>query len=92
MTCRAIGPVVVSMLILTVPYLNQAGFDQIFNLYNPLVFSVADIFETYVYRVGLVDRQYDFGAAVNLFQNLVAVMFVLIANTLARRYSEYALW
>ena len=91
-TLPSMVPVIVIMLILSVQNLNQAGFDQIFNLYNPLVFSVADIFETYVYRVGLVDRQYDFGSAVGLFQNLVAVMFVLIANTLARRYSEYALW
>ena len=91
-TLPSMIPVITIMLILTVQNLNQAGFDQIYNLYNPLVFSVADIFETYVYRVGLVDRQYDFGAAVGLFQNLVAVMFVLIANTLARRYSDYALW
>lgn len=91
-TLPAMVPVITIMLILTVQNLNQAGFDQIYHLYNPLVFSVADIFETYVYRVGLVDRQYDFGIAVHLFQNVVAVMFVLIANTLARRYSEYALW
>ena len=91
-TLPSMIPVITIMLILTVQNLNQAGFDQIYNLYNPLVFSVADIFETYVYRIGLVDRQYDFGAAVGLFQNLVAVMFVLIANTLARRYSDYALW
>lgn len=91
-TLPAMVPVITIMLILTVQNLNQAGFDQIYHLYNPLVFSVADIFETYVYRVGLVDRQYDFGIAVHLFQNGVAVMFVLIANTLARRYSEYALW
>ena len=91
-TLPAMVPVITIMLILTVQNLNQAGFDQIYHLYNPLVFSVADIFETYVYRVGLVDRQYDFGIAVHLFQNLVAVMFVMIANTLARRYSEYALW
>ena len=91
-TLPAMVPVIVIMLILTVRDLNQAGFDQIYNLYNTLVFSVADIFETYVYRVGLVDRQYDFGTAVHLFQNVVGAMFVLIANTLARRYSEYALW
>lgn len=91
-TLPAMVPVITIMLILTVQNLNQAGFDQIYHLYNPLVFSVADIFETYVYRVGLVDRQYDFGIAVHLFQNVVAIMFVLIANTLARRYSEYALW
>jgi len=91
-TLPAMVPVITIMLILTVQNLNQAGFDQIYHLYNPLVFSVADIFETYVYRVGLVDRQYDFGIAVHLFQNAVAVLFVLIANTLARRYSEYALW
>ena len=91
-TLPSMIPVITIMLILSVRNLTQAGFDQIFNLYNPLVFSVADIFETYVYRVGLVDRRYDFGAAVNLFQNAVAIIFVLLANWLARRYTDYALW
>lgn len=91
-TLPSMIPVITIMLILSVRNLTQAGFDQIFNLYNPLVFSVADIFETYVYRVGLVERRYDFGAAVNLFQNAVAIIFVLLANWLARRYTHYALW
>ena len=53
---------------------------------------MADIFETYVYRVGLLERRYDFSTAVSLFQNGVAIVFVLIANFFARRFSDHALW
>ena len=91
-TVPSLIPVMTIMLILSVRSLVKAGFDQIFNLYNPLVYDVADIFETFVYRVGLVERRFDFGTAVNLFQNVVAIIFVLIANFFARRFSDYALW
>ena len=39
----------------------NAGFDQIFNLYNPIVYETADIIDTYVYRIGMVERQYSIG-------------------------------
>ena len=91
-TLPSMLPIITIMLIFSVQTLSKAGFDQVFNLYNSLVYSVGEIFETYVYRVGLLERRFDFGTAVNLFQNAVAIVFVLIANTLARRYSDHALW
>ena len=91
-TLPSMAPIITIMLILSVQTLPKAGFDQVFNLYNSLVYSVADIFETYVYRVGLLERRYDFSTAVSLFQNGVAIVFVLIANFFARRFSDHALW
>lgn len=52
--------------IMNLPNVLNAGFDQIFNLYNPLVMETADIIDTWVYRVGLVERQYSLGTAVGL--------------------------
>lgn len=42
------------------------GFDQVFNLYNPIVYETGDIIDTYVYRIGMVERQYSIGTAVGL--------------------------
>jgi putative aldouronate transport system permease protein len=64
------------------------GFEQIFLLSNPLVYEVGDVFETYVYRTGLIETRYDFSTAVGLFKSLVGLMLLLIANTLARKFGE----
>jgi putative aldouronate transport system permease protein len=72
----------------------DAGFDQILNLYNPLVYSVADIIDTYVYRVGLQEFQYSFATAVGLFKNVVGVLAMLTVSRVTARIghtSEFTL-
>jgi putative aldouronate transport system permease protein len=88
----SILPVVVIMFIIKLSYILKAGFDQIFNLYNPLVYEVADIFDTYVYRVGLVDVRFDYSTAVGFFMNVVGLVFVVGSNMIIRKYSEYGIW
>jgi putative aldouronate transport system permease protein len=85
-------PVMTILFILRLGRVLNAGFDQIFNLYNPLVYSVADIIDTYVYRVGLIERQFDFGAAVGVFKNAVGVVLILGANAIIRKFSDYGIW
>ena len=80
------------LFILQFGHLLSAGFDQIFNLYSPLVYEVADIIDTYVYRQGIVELRYDYSTAVGLFQNVVGVALLFIANYVTRRFSEFALW
>ena len=84
--------VMVILFILQLGQLLNAGFDQIFNLYNPLVYEVADIIDTYVYRKGFEERKYDFATAVGLFKNGVGVILIVGANLIIRRHSEYGLW
>lgn len=66
----------------------SAGFDQIFNLYNPAVYSVADILDTYVYRVGLQQLQYSFTTAVGLFKNIVAFSMVMMTNYIVKKMGQ----
>ncbi len=91
-TLPSITPVITIMLIFTVGGILNAGFDQIFNLYNPVVYDVADIIDTYVYRVGLVSFDYSFSTAVGLFKNLVGFALVILTNLIARRLGEYGIW
>ena len=88
----ALYPLMTIILILRMGQILDAGFDQVFNLYNPLVYDVADVIDTYLYRVGLVELKYDYAAAVGLFRNVVGLVLVISANYLARRYTEYGLW
>ena len=80
------------LFLLSLGHLLNAGFEQIFNLYNPLVYEVADIIDTYVYRVGILDIRFEFGAAVGLFKNVIGVILLVAANAIIRRFSEYAIW
>ena len=91
-TMPAMMPVMVILFILSMGRLLNAGFDQIFNLYNPVVYEVADILDTYVYRVGLVKGDYAYATAVGIFKNIIGVLMVVGANLIIRRFSEYAIW
>nr|WP_309098594.1 ABC transporter permease subunit [Fredinandcohnia onubensis] len=79
-TLPSIMPIIAIMFILRLGSVLQAGFDQILAMYNPAVYEVADIIDTYVYRSGLVGFQYDYATAVGVFQNLVGLVLVLSAN------------
>jgi putative aldouronate transport system permease protein len=91
-TIPSIIPVITITLILNTGNIINAGFDQIFNLYNPAVYRVADILDTYVYRVGLINMNYSFGSAVGLFKNLISFAMIFIANSIAKKINEYGIW
>jgi putative aldouronate transport system permease protein len=90
-TFPSIVPVIVILFLLRVGQILDAGFDQIFNLYNPLVYSVADIIDTYVYRVGLVDLDFSFSTAAGLFKNVLGLIFMLMVNYVLKRQREYGI-
>ena len=91
-TIPGITPVIIILFLLSLSNIMNAGFEQIFNLYNPQVYEVADIIDTYVYRVGVLSAEFSFGAAVGLFKNVIGLVLLLLVNALARRFSEHALW
>lgn len=67
-TLPSLMPTIILMTALNLGNILNAGFDQIFNLYNPIVYETGDIIDTYVYRIGMVERQYSIGTAVGLFK------------------------
>lgn len=91
-TLPSIMPMVIIMFILRLGSVLNAGFDQILNLYNPLVYEVADIIDTYVFRSGLEEFQFDYATAVGLFKNVVGIALILGANAIIRRKSEHGIW
>lgn len=93
-TLPALRPVVSIMFILNSGNLINAGFDQIYNLYNPAVYKVADIIDTYVYRRGLLDMKYSFSSAAGLFKNVISFALVLTTNGLVKVISgkENGIW
>jgi len=87
-TLPSIRSTIIVLLLLKVGNIMNNGFEQIFMLYNPMVYEVGDVFETYVYRLGLVEARYDFSTAVGLFKSAIAFIMLVGANTMARKFGE----
>ena len=91
-TIPSIIPVITILFLLNLSRILEAGFDQIFNLYNPMVYSVGDIIDTYAYRIGLVKYNYSFATAVTLFKNVIGFTLVVTVNKITNKFSENTLW
>lgn len=91
-TVPLLNNVITYSLIFASTGLLSANFDQIYNLMNPLVMSVADVLDVYFLRIGVQQGQYSFTTALSLARSLVGVFFIIVANTIAKKYSEFALW
>lgn len=91
-TLPGIAPFVALMTILSVGNVLNAGFDQIFNLYNTAVYESGDIIDTLVYRMGMVNRQYSLSAAIGLLRSIASCILVLTSYKLADKYAGYTVW
>ncbi|RCW77277.1 ABC transporter permease [Saliterribacillus persicus] len=70
----------------------NAGFDQIFNLYNPLVYSTGDIIDTWVYRTGLLNLQYELATAVGLLKSVAGFILISVSYYLAYKFTNYRIF
>lgn len=91
-TIPSLVPTIVVLFIVSVSKIMDAGQDQILMMYNPLVMSVADIIDTYVYRIGLGEAKYSFTTAVGMFKSVVAMILVLGSNKMIRKISGGGIW
>ncbi len=90
----AIMPIISVQLLMNIGSLLSVGYEKIILLYNGATYETADVISTYVYRRGLQGADYGYGTAVNLFQSVISLLLVIIANKAANRLSdgEGGLW
>lgn len=88
-TLPTILPIVILMTILSMGNVLRAGFDQIFNLYSPLVYSTGDIIDTFVYRMGILSAQFGPATAVGLFQSVISFVLIMGGYWLADKLAGY---
>lgn len=84
-TLSGLRTTIITLLIFRVGEVMYAGFDQIYAISNDAVISVADIIDTYVFRLGLEQRKFSIATAAGLFQSLVGFILVMITNRIAYR-------
>ena len=70
----------------------NAGFDQVFNLYNPLVYQTGDIIDTYVYRMGLENAQFSLATAVGMMKSVISFLLIIISYKLAEKFANYRIF
>ena len=92
-TIPGLIPTIVTLFILNLGHVLNAGFDQIYNMYNPIVFDAADIIDTYVLR-RIVLMDFGLATGAGLFKSVVGLLMVVLANSLARRATggEQGIW
>ncbi|MCU6708068.1 ABC transporter permease subunit [Paenibacillus sp. J5C_2022] len=91
-TLPGIVPIIVLMATLSLGNVLNAGFDQVFNLYNPQVYESGDVLDTLVYRIGLEDAQYSVATAIGLIKSVVSFMFISVSYWLAYRFANYRIF
>lgn len=91
-TIPSIMPMILLIGILSLGSLLNAGFDQVFMLYSPVVYESGDILDTFVYRLGIFDRQYSPAAAVGLFKSAVSLIMVSFSYWIAYKVSDYRIF
>lgn len=91
-TLPGIMPVVSMQLILQLGRVLSVGYEKILLLYQPITYDVADVISTYVYRKGLIDADYSFSTAVGLFNSVVNIIFLIVANKISKKLGQSGLF
>lgn len=91
-TLPGISPTIVILLIMRIGNMMTLGWDKILLLYNPMVYEKADVISTYVYRIGLMNFEYSFAAAVGFFNSIINFILLILANSVSRKVNETSLW
>ena len=88
-TLPGISTTIILLAALSLRNVLNANFDQIFNMYNPLVYSSGDIIDTWIYRMGLLNGEYALGAAVGLIKSVIGFGMIGLSYWLARKFANY---
>ncbi|MBT2289322.1 sugar ABC transporter permease [Paenibacillus albidus] len=91
-TIPSLIPIAIVVATLALGNVLNANFDQIFNLYSPLIYQQGDIIDTFVYREGLLSGQFSFATAVNLFKSVISLILIVISYRLAYRFAGYRIF
>lgn len=84
--------IIVLMMVLSLGNVLNAGFDQVYNMYSPIVYETGDIIDTMVYRLGLENAKYGPAAAVSIFKSVVSMLFISVSYYVADRFFDYRLF
>ncbi len=87
-----ISDTIVVLLLLQIGSIMDVGFEQIYVLCKPILYTVGDVISTYVYRIGIGNAQFSMTAAIGLFQSFIGLIMIMLANTACKKLFDKSLW
>lgn len=91
-TLPCIAPTIIIMLIMRMGQLLGTGYEKTILLYNEATYETADVIASYIYRVGILERNWSYSTAIGLFNSAINLILILTANKISRKVSETSLW
>lgn len=91
-TLPGIAPTIITMLIMRLGQVLGSSYEKTILLYNEATYETADVISSYIYRVGLLDRDWGYSAAIGLFNSVINLVLLIAANKISKRVSETSLW
>ncbi len=91
-TLPGIMPTIITMLILRIGQMMSIGYEKTILLYTPATYDTADIISSYTYRVGLLEQSWSYSTAIGLFNSVINLILLLLANKLSRKLADTSLW
>lgn len=91
-TLPGIASTIVLMTVLSMANILNGGFDQIYNMYSPAVYSTGDIIDTFVFRLGINNAQFSLATAAGLFKSAISTIFIVTSYALAYKFAEYSIF
>lgn len=85
-------PTIIIMLILRMGSLMSMGYEKTILLYNPSTYDTADIISSYVYRSGLIQQDWSYSTAIDLFNSVINCILLVVTNQISKRTTESSLW
>jgi putative aldouronate transport system permease protein len=91
-TLPGMTPTIILMSALALGGVLDAGFDQIFNLYSPVVYKTGDILDTFIYRLAFQNSQFSLSTAAGLFKSAIGCILIITSYRLAFKFSGYRIF
>lgn len=91
-TLPGISSTIIILLIMQIGQMLTVGYEKIILMYNPSIYSTADVISTYVYRKGLIESDYSYSTAVSLFNSVCNFILLMSANGISKKISGEGLW
>ena len=91
-TIPGILPTIMTLFILRMGHVMYVGYEKVLLLYNPVIYSTADVIATFTFRRGILDAQYSYSAAVGLFNTTINLFMLIVTNRLSKKINGNSLW
>lgn len=91
-TLPGIRETIAIVYIMKIGQMMSLGFEKIILLYNGMTYETADVISTYIYRMGLMQMNYSYSSAVGLFNSVINLVLLVVANKVSKRLFETSMW